>query len=365
MTERTRVAFVLLDPGFGGGHRHVIDLAKNLSPKIDLAIIGSSLEFLREAKAAKLATVALPPSRFFGIEDVKPLRQVLVKRNIELIHAHGPRAGWASFFAKANLGLPMVYTDHAWNPDYTIRRTRATIQLAGLRLVCRSADKVIAVSEKARQFLVGRGIAKPEKTVIIPNGIDLRLLHGRLASPKEKSPIVGSVGAFNERKGHDVFVRAIPAITAKNKRVHFTIIGDGPGRLAVEKLAIELGVRRFIHFAGWLPDKERDAHRKRWTIYVQSSRDESFGIAAAEALAMGIPIVATNVGGLPDVVDGGGMIVEKENPQALAEAVLKLLGNKKMRDRLAKIGSGHVRKNFDLRHVIHSIQQVYQQVLES
>ena len=181
--------------------------------------------------------------------------------------------------------------------------------------------------------------------------------------PDSKYLIVGSVGVFNERKAHDVFVGAIPHIIAKNPKARFVIIGDGPERLNVEKLAIELDVRRFIHFAGRLDDKARDAERRKWTVYVQSSRDESFGIAAAESLAIGIPVVATNVGGLPEVVDGGGLIVGKEDPKALADAVLRLLGKRKLRDKLAKTGQKHVRKNYDLNQVVLRIENVYRQVL--
>ncbi len=385
MIEKVRVAEVILDPGFGGGHKHVLDLAANLSRRFEPIIFSSSREMLAQAKKAKIAAVALPTSRFFGIEDVKPLRQAFVKREISLLHAHGPRAGWACVFAKANLrlpailvgkrggrGLPMVYTDHAWNPDYAIRRTRAVMQLAGLRLVCRAANKVISVSSASRQFLVGQGIARPEKVIIIPNGIMMPAVYDQQStahrrSPKavDSRPIVGSVGVFNARKGHDVFVEALPHVLAKNPRARFAIIGDGPERLNVEKLAIRLGVRRFIHMPGRVDDEERDNERRKWTVYVQSSRDESFGIAAAEALAMGIPVVGANVGGLPDVVNGGGIIVEKESPKALAEAILKLLSNSKLRGRLAKRGLVHVRKNFDLKSVVKQIENVYETMLIS
>jgi glycosyltransferase involved in cell wall biosynthesis len=362
---RIPIALVILDPGFGGGHKHVLDLASHLPKHYEPVVICSSKEVLAQAHKQKVATVILPASRFFGIEDVKPLRHTLVTRNILLIHAHGPRAGWACFFAKANLGVPMVYTDHAWNPDYAIQRTRMAMQLVGLRLVCRSAQKVIAVSQKSREFLVGRGIAKPEKTVVIPNGIALPSSVIRHPSSDPMRPIVGSVGVFNVRKGHDVFVQAIPHVLAKNPKVKFAIIGDGPERINVEKLAIRLGIRRFIHMPGAVSDKERDTERKKWTLYVQSSRDESFGIAAAEALAMGIPVVATNVGGLPDVIDGGGLIVEKENPQALAEAVLKLLSNTRLRLQLSKRGQAHVRKQFALPSVMARIEGVYGSVVPS
>lgn len=357
------IALVILDSGFGGGHQHVLDLAANLSKRFDPVVISSSQEMIKKAKKLKLAAVTLPASRFFGIEDIQPLREFVIKRKLSLIHAHGPRAGGATALATRRLGVPFVYTDHAWNPDYTIQPFNSAIQLAGLKLVCRLAKKVIVVSQKSREFLVGRGIAKPEKTVVVPNGIDLRLFRPRRATMDDKSILAGSVGVFNKRKAHDVFVAAMPYVLAKNPKIRFTIIGDGPEKLNVEKLAIELGVRRFIHFAGRLSDQERDVERRKWTVYVQSSRDESFGIAAAEALAMGIPVVATDVGGLTEVVNGGGLLVEKENPPALAKAILKLLENRRLREKLAKRGSVHVRKNYDLRKIVQQVERLYDSVL--
>lgn len=359
------VALVILDPGFGGGHTHVLDIASNVSKRFGPVVISSSRETIDKAKKMKLAIIALPASRFFGIEDVKPLRRLLAKHKFSLVHAHGPRAGWASVIATRGMGVKFVYTDHAWNPDYRIKATNAVMQMIGLRLVCYFAAKVIAVSSASREFLVGRGIAKPEKVIVIPNGIVMPTVYGRQTTADLKSPIVGSVGVFTTRKAFDVFVEAMPHVLAKNPKVRFAIVGDGPEKMNVEKLAIRLGVRRFIHLPGAVSDKERDAERKKWTVYVQSSRDESFGIAAAESLAMGIPVVGTNVGGLPDVINGGGIIVEKENSQALAEAILKLLGNSKLRGKLAQKGSAHVRKNFELKKVIRQIEEIYQSCVDS
>ena len=365
------IAQVILDPGFGGGHRQVLEVARVLGPRLQSVIFASSPVLRDRARQVGLPLVPLPESRFFGMEDVAPLRGFLTSRLYALVHAHGPRAGWVTALANRGVGLPFVYTDHAWNPDYTIAPFNAAIQLIGLRLVCRAADRVIAVSERSRTFLVDRGISPADKTIVIPNGIRLPAAARKRKTENpvaQETMVVGSVGAFHRRKGHDLLVRAIPHVlaslpdTSKDK-IRFVIVGDGPERVNVAKLAIRLGVRRYLHLPGSIPDQELEEERRRWTVYVQASRDESFGIAAAEALALGIPVVATGVGGLPEVVDGGGLIVPKEDPRALAEAVVRLLSEETLRRKLSEAGREHVRSRYDVEKVAGEIERVYQELL--
>jgi phosphatidylinositol alpha-1,6-mannosyltransferase len=220
---------------------------------------------------------------------------------------------------------------------------RGRPHLAGFAL-CR-ADAVVAVSQHARSMALLAG-APPDRLHVIPNGVDLPA--GR-AGVRTAHPTIVTVARLRDRyKGHDVLVRAMPLILARAPDAEWVIVGDGPLRPELERLAADHGLSGRARFLGRISDSERDAWLERAHVFAMPSRlpesgigGEGFGIVFLEASAHGLPVVAGNVAGAVDaVVDGEtGLLVDPTDHVAVADAVSELLVDRARAEALGRAGA--------------------------
>jgi len=234
-------------------------------------------------------------------------------------------------------GVPVIQYVHA---DELRTRPR-TARFAVL------ADAVVAVSAHTVGLAIAAGADRARVHRIL-NGVDLPAgPRGELA-PR---PTVITVARLEDRyKGHDVMIRALPLIRERVPEVEWVVVGDGSLRSELERLTDREGVRDAVRFLGTVPDGERDAALKRAHVFAMPSRlptggigGEGFGIVYLEAAAHGLPVVAGNVGGALDaVVDGEtGLLVDPEDPAAVAQAISGLLRDP---ERAAALGAAGARR---------------------
>jgi phosphatidyl-myo-inositol dimannoside synthase len=195
----------------------------------------------------------------------------------------------------------------------------------------RLADATIAVSSYTRDMALAAG-ADPAKVHVIPPGVDVL---PPSAVEREGRPTILTVASFiSERKGHDVILRALPAIAERVPEVQWVTIGDGPLRPAIEAQARAEGLADRVQFLGRVDDEVRDGWLDRAQVFCMPSRvppggtgGEGFGIVYLEAGAHGLPVIAGNVAGALDAVIGGetGFLIDPEDPAAIAGAALAVL----------------------------------------
>ncbi len=191
---------------------------------------------------------------------------------------------------------------------------------------------------------------------LLPFGVDLsqfqpaaRPGHGR------RGPLtVGFFKGFRPVYGPTVLIRAVPAVLAACPDTRFELVGDGPQLDECQTLARDLGVQGAIR---WLPRQPHAAIRRLladWDVNVIPSVSEAFGVAALEAAAMGVPSVASNVGGLPDTVRDGetGLLVQPGDPDRVAAAIITLLQNDERRHAMSRAGRARVERDFDWQHTL-------------
>lgn len=236
-------------------------------------------------------------------------------------------------------------------------------------------DAVIAISRHVERALIAGGV--DQRTVrTIYSGID-RVRSG--AEMLERTTIYRSVGLPNEavllgtvahlfpRKGYDVMLKALPSIIRTLPAVHYVVIGTGDGSYEqrLRELSAELGISDHVHFVGFQQDV--NPFLEAMSLYVHPARMEGFGIAVVEALAAGKAVVATNVGGLPEVVEEGetGLLVAPDDPQALTAAVLSLLRDDGRRRAMGERAVKWVRERFDLRASVRAMERFYQDVFSA
>ena len=246
-------------------------------------------------------------------------------------------AGWA--IARA-FGAPSVQYLHA-------DEMRGRPRLAAFAV--KHAAASVAVSNYTKGMAVEHG-ADPERVSVIPNGVDLPA--APLAERAAK-PTVVTVARLEQRyKGHDVMIRAMPAICERVPGAEWLVVGEGSLRAELERSAAVRGLDGAVHFLGSLSDEDRDAVLDRAHVFAMPSRlppegtgGEGFGIVYLEAAAHGLPVVAGNVGGAPDAVVHGetGLLVDPEDPLAVADAVGELLAEREVAERLGRAGAERAR----------------------
>lgn len=248
--------------------------------------------------------------------------------------------------AARGTGCPTLLYVHEILPKGPRGRAAGALARAG-------ADTVIGNSKATVLSLQRRGVSARVNYNGVPLPVQTR------PNPRDGRLVIGMLGTVSRRKGSDLFVRAARRLQAELPGAEFRMIGtcvEGPERPWAAQLvddarrgAIQCGTRR---------DPYREL--RDWDVFVLPSRDEPFGLAVAEAMAMGIPVVATRVGGLPEVVGGeAGLLVEPEDVEALAAAILKLARAPGLRSTMGASGRVRVKREFTLEKQADGLHHVY------
>jgi L-malate glycosyltransferase len=364
-----RILHISSARSFGGGERHLADLATAL------ALRGHEVyAALPPGSPLEKELLALPSGRIFhlglrwGALDIRSaleLGRSLRDHKIELLHAHmGRDYPLAALAAARAPGVKLIVTRHVL---FRLNRLHA--------LTFRRVARVIAVSRAVERSLVAQNIFPAQKIRVIPNGIDFarfdRSLRGfdraafrqGLKIPPH-SLLVGSIGSLKRQKGHEDFLRAAAIITREKSEAHFVIAGAdetraGAARDELERRAIELGLRGRLHLPGRLDDIA--PFLSALDVYVSASHTESFGLAIVEAMGMGLPVVATATEGAREIIEGeeAALLVAVSEHEKMAASVLRLLDNEDERLRLGQLARAHARARFGLERMVEETEKIY------
>lgn len=323
----------LVAPGFVGGLERVVHgLAAGHSKRGHdvhvFAVLSPSFErepFLSafEGSAVTVHELRLPPGLRHLPAERRAARALLESLRPDIVHSHGYRPDLLGSAIARSLGIPTVTTIHG----QTFMGGRTIIYEWFQWRAFRHFDAVIAVSSRLRDRALSHGVSGDRVHLIRnawPGGVTFAT---REAARKELGlpavgTVVGWIGRMVSVKGGDVFLRALAALQVPQASA--VLIGDGPDRSSLELLAAELGLEGKVRFVGGIDGAARLL--PAFDVFVLSSRSEGTPIALLEAMAAGVPIVASQVGGVPDVVGGGAAeLVPSDDPDALAVALRRVL----------------------------------------
>jgi glycosyltransferase involved in cell wall biosynthesis len=285
-------------------------------------------------------------------------------QRFDLVHAHFVYPdGWAAARLARRWRVPLIVTEHAsWNPWLTRhpRVRRRAIEVA------RQARWMIAVSRALRDNMA-EFIGITDQLVVIPNAVDETVFVPKGGRPG--SPRIVFVGLVRRVKGLDVLVRALRLLRDRGFVLKLAVIGESPFRgyqrdqAAARELVDALGLSSQVEFLGGLPPEQVADEIRQSSALVLPSRRETFGSVLVEALACGVPVVATRCGGTEDIVVSGelGELVEPENPRALADGIATVLANQARYDpaRLRAYAVAH----FGMKAVGDRLASIYRQAV--
>jgi glycosyltransferase involved in cell wall biosynthesis len=275
------------------------------------------------------------------VRDVRTLwkvYQLIKEMKPDVVHTHAAKAGFVGRTAAWMAGVPVIvhtFHGHVFKGYFSPTKTRFFIELE--RLTARMSDSIITLSEGLRRELAEEyRITRKGRITVLPLGLDL----GVFTKMERKTgvfrqeqgipadaPLIGIVGRITPIKNHALFLKAAVEIRKQIPNARFVIVGDGEIRAEIEALVDQLGLREAVTFTGWQKDL---AHiYSDLDVLVISSINEGTPVTVIEGLAACCPVVATAVGGVPDLLDQGklGRLVKDQTPEALAKGILDTLAS--------------------------------------
>lgn len=354
----------------GGQSRYLFDLWSCL-PADQVVVLAPALPgagAVDEGLSCRVVRVALPLGTGLFSKLLKPwfllwhTWRLCRSFPVGLIHCGQVfSAGFAGYWCQRCLGVP--YLLYVYGADLLEYRDRPWWGLL-LRAILGRARQVIAISEFTRRAVIAAGVPTERLALVLP-AIDLERF-ARLPPRQEERHrrswegrlVILSVGRLVERKGQDMVIRALPAVVAQLPQVRYVIGGSGPYRAVLERLAGEVGVAERVEFLGFVPEAELPTLYSAADLFAMPSRElpeagdvEGFGIVFIEANAAGLAVLGGRSGGVADAVEDGqtGLLVDPEDPRAVAEGLIRLLQDGEWRGRLASRGAERARTGFDRR----------------
>jgi glycosyltransferase involved in cell wall biosynthesis len=287
------------------------------------------------------------------------LVRLIRRERVSLVHTHSSIDAWVGGIAARLCRVPVVRTRHV---SIAIRR--------GFNPVYRwLADRVITSGEAIRRLVVEVGVP-PGRVIAIPAGVNLEAYPFGARAPETARelglgrPVVGSVAMFRGSKGHPQLLQAFAKVREKRREASLLLVGDGIRRAWVEQLAREAKLADAVVFTGFRPDVP--ALLATMDCFAQAStRTEGVPQALLQAFATGVPVVASRIGGIPEVVTDGvtGLLVESESVEALAAGIARVLDDPDGAAHRARAARALVETRFSHVHAIDRLLRVYDELL--
>jgi glycosyltransferase involved in cell wall biosynthesis len=318
---------------------------------------------LRQRAKEGLDLIPLAPKTEMDLSAAWRLSRLLKRLKPDVVHAHDPHG-----VAMAALALSMS-TQLAKPPLIASRRVDFRLRQSAMsRWKYRQVDCFICASEAIRQILVADGVPDV-RTVTVHEGIDLArvaaapaaAIHQELFLPHH-APVVGNVAALVPHKGQRHLIEAAALVLRHEPDARFVIAGEGELRPALERQIRDNRLEKHVLLAGFRPDVL--SLHKAFDIFVMSSVTEGLGTSLLDAMASAKPIVATATGGIPEVVVDGvtGFLVPPRDHQAMAGAIVRLLKDPALRERVGQAGLARAREKFGAERMVEQTARVYERV---
>lgn len=371
MKQKTKILYVITKSNWGGAQRYVYDLATGLPDTFEAVVaLGGDGPLKIRLEDAGIRTISLP----FLARDVKLFSDLLVLTNLislfkkerpDIVHLNSSKIGGLGALAGKISGIQnIIFTAHGW----AFREERPELQKMVIKFISWItilwSHSVITVSERDCR----EGLAFPftnKKIILIHNGIpetDLleksaaqKILHEKNAG---KSLWVGTIGELHKNKGHKYAVEAMAAIQSKHN-VQFFIIGEGEERLTLEKTINDLGLQSDVILLGNRADAV--TLLPAFDIFLFPSVKEGLPYTVLEAGLAGLPVIASAVGGIPEVITDmeSGILVRPKSSEEIVKAFDFLLSHKKEALNFGKKLHSNVKKNFSLKKMLRETISVY------
>lgn|GEM_PF-396123 len=363
-----KIAYVITRAdAVGGASIHVRDLAQNLRQQghAVLVVLGGEGQVTAQLRDAGIPYCSLrhlgraihPWKDYLAYGEIK---ESLAAWKPDIVSTHTAKAGFLGRLACKRLGIPVTYTPHGWSIGQRISPLAGKIFSGVERMAATWSAAIVCVCEDEKSLALRKGIAEPGKLRVIHNG--MKDIAPDLQAISSAEPVrVCCVARFEPPKDHATLFHSLRSIVDLDWKLD--LIGDGPQLEEMMRLATHLGIRERITFHGYQPDPSRILSCGQ--VFVLSSRSEAFPRSILEALRAGLPVVATNVGGVNEAVKHGsnGLLVPPGRPDALSGALRAVIADRELRERMGTKARQDFEDRFRLEQMVEKTTTLYHEVL--
>jgi len=367
-----KIAFLITDCDFGGAEQILFELCRGLKDKFEIRV----LVLKRKGHFAKLIEELGIPVKSYGLgTEINlgymlglfrvffRLRSDLGEMKPDLIQGILFQANQMSKLAGRLAGIKLrLCAIHTFDES----ASKAVLE----KLTSRFATRYVVAPEALKKFCVDRYSIPPDKILVIWNGIrfektqtDRKPMLDKLGlAPGLK--IIGAIGRLHREKGQDILLRSFSRLTGEFPELRLVIVSDGPERQNLEALAKSLGVGERVIFTGFVPEPEK--YFSVFDLFVLPSRIEAMPMILMQAMAHAKPIVATNVGGVSELIDDNktGILTPAEDESSMSRSIARILSDPELSKQLGAGAKMKAQKEFSLDKMIEAYRKLYVDLLE-
>ncbi len=384
MSDKIKVLHIITRLDKGGSAENTFLTVKGLDKeRYDVTLMSGPVQDPSQERRTQVEENGIPyihiPVLFRNINVISDaialvkIRRFLAKTKFDVVHTHTSKAGLLGRFAARFAGVPVVVHTphgHVFFGYFGPLKTKIFILLE--KLANRMTDRIVALTHREKADYISYRTCPEEKITVIHSGVELNKFQEYTPSTKaklkkeiglpENSFVVGTAGRLVPVKGPEYLIETSRTIIPKHPNTYFLFAGDGPLKEALHKKAKETGGEKNILFLGWRDDI---AHiLSIFDIFCLPSLNEGMGRVLVEAMALGIPIVASDVGGIPDLVTHGknGFLVPPKNPAGLAKHIQILIEDEEKRKKMGEAGK-KMAPGFSHDTMVKNIAELYEELL--
>ncbi len=365
MSEKNKILYIINNLVIGGAEKLLFSVIDKLDKdKYEIMVCClynyNPLKSEFEKKGVTVKSLEMKNNRdIFGFFR---LIKLLKQKRVDIVHTHLFYANIYGRIAAKIVGIPIIISTEHNNPPWRSKqRLKSRIRLLIDRITANFCDRIIAVSRCVKDYLIQWNKVDPNKVVVVHNGIDINKY--LIADKKEKKlsndSVVGCIGRLETQKGHVFFMKAAARILEEIKNARFILVGDGSLRRHLEELAQDLNISKRVSFLGFRDDIPQLL--SIMDVFVLPSLWEGFGIVLLEAMAMGKVVVATNIGGISEIVvdKTTGYLCPPMDSETLANTVIDLLRDPAKMRTVGMLGRERVKKHFTLDQMAQKTERIY------
>lgn len=360
-----KILYIITAPDRGGAQTHVLDLIHQLRDAVDVELATGEEGFLTQAVRPLGVPVHLVPSL---VRPIRPHKDVRVVRDLvrligrvqpDLVHCHSTKAGLLGRIAAHKAAVPGLVTVHGWTFSDGFGWLQRTSGRLFERYVARLGQYIIVVADAQRNLALANTVADPRQLLTIHNGVPAQAPHATPGVPAEPVRVI-MVARFQKPKDH---LFALKALALLDVPWELELVGDGPLEDEVRAEAKRLKVEQQVRFMGDrndVPDRLAQAH-----VFLLTSNSEAFPLSILEGMRAGLPVIATDVGGVREsVVDGEtGFLVERGDVAGLRDRLKQCLENPALRAEMGAAGRARFEAHFTQQGMIEQTLATYEMTL--